>query len=151
MSATNTNFDRLAYNPLHFKRRKGGLHDVGLEIEGIIPSAGEIRLLGNRHKQCAYYRVGVDVCQTQMQKDKADNFLACKMSENFASVLFISPGICRLPCRPAFRLPVAAFLPTSLRTSAAVIVFCMAIGIPVSLAAITTHRRGIVDSVDLSQ
>ena len=78
MSATNTNFDRLAYNPLHFKRRKGGLHDVGLEIEGIIPSAGEIRLLGNRHKQCAYYRVGVDVCQTQMQKDKADNFLACK-------------------------------------------------------------------------
>ena len=74
----NTFYDKLIYNELHFKKKRGGQHDVGLEIEGIIPSAGEIRLLGNRHRQCAYYRVGVDVCHTQMQKDKADNFLACK-------------------------------------------------------------------------
>ena len=73
-----TYFDKLVYNPLHFKKRKGGQHDVGLDIEGVIPSAGEIRLLGNRHRQCAYYRVGVDVCHTQMSKDKAENFLACK-------------------------------------------------------------------------
>ena len=73
-----TYYDKLTYNPLHFKRRRGGLHDVGVEVEGIIPSQGEIRLLGNRHQQCAYYRVGVDICQTQMNQDKSDNFLACK-------------------------------------------------------------------------
>ncbi len=51
-------YDKLTYNPLHFRKKKDGQHDVGLEIEAIIPSAGEIRLLGNRHKQCAYYQIG---------------------------------------------------------------------------------------------
>ena len=73
-----TFFDTNVYNKLHFKKKRGGQHDVGVELEGVIPSSGEIRLLGNRHTQCQYYRVGVDVCHTQMSKDKADNFLACK-------------------------------------------------------------------------
>jgi len=73
-----TFYDRLVYNPLHFKKRKAGQHDVGMDIEGVLPSAGEVRLLGNRHRQCAYYRVGVEVCHTQMSLEKADNFLACK-------------------------------------------------------------------------
>ncbi len=73
-----TYYDKLIYNELHFKRKRGGKHDVGVEVDGIIPSAGEIRLLGNRHRQCQYYRIGVEVCHTQMTKDKADNFLACK-------------------------------------------------------------------------
>ena len=46
------------YNTLHFKKRKGSSHEFGHELEKVIPSAGEIRLLGNRHKQCAYYQVG---------------------------------------------------------------------------------------------
>ena len=71
-------YDRNVYNQLHFKKKRGGEHDVGLEIEGVLPSAGEIRLLGNRHRHCTYYRIGVEVCHTQMIKDKADNFLACK-------------------------------------------------------------------------
>ena len=61
-----TYYDKLTYNSLHFKKKRGGQHDVGVELEGVIPSAGEIRLLGNRHRQCAYYRVGVEVCHTQM-------------------------------------------------------------------------------------
>ena len=73
-----TFYDKLVYNELHFKKKRGGKHDVGVEVEGVIPSPGEIRLLGNRHRQCTYYRIGVEVCHTQMMKEKSDNFLACK-------------------------------------------------------------------------
>ena len=76
-------YHKVWYNTLHFKKKKNGNHDLGIEIEGVIPSAGEIRLLGNRHKQCLYYSIGkkiyslrfrllilknlgVDVCQAQM-------------------------------------------------------------------------------------
>ena len=45
-------------NPLHYRVKKGGQHDVGVELEAIIPKAGEIRLLGNRNDQCTYYQVG---------------------------------------------------------------------------------------------
>ena len=55
-----------------------GAHEVGLEVEAIVPKADEIRLLGNRHKQCTYYSIGVDVCHTSMLKEGATNFLACK-------------------------------------------------------------------------
>ena len=45
-------------NPLHFKKKKGGKHLLGAELEPIVPSEGEIRLLGNRLRQCQYYQVG---------------------------------------------------------------------------------------------
>ena len=48
-------YDKVYYNTLHYKKKKGEAHDVGIELEGVIPSAGEIRLLGNRHRQCLYY------------------------------------------------------------------------------------------------
>lgn len=66
------------YNPLNYKKRKGAKHEVGVEIEGIIPDAAEVRLLGNRHRQCRYYTAGVDVCHTAMNLQRADNYLACK-------------------------------------------------------------------------
>ena len=34
--------------------------------------------MGNRHRQCKYYSIGVDVCHTSMLMQNADNFLACK-------------------------------------------------------------------------
>ena len=43
-----TYYDKL--NPLHFRARKDAPNDIGIEPEVIIPSQGEIRLLGNRHK-----------------------------------------------------------------------------------------------------
>ena len=46
------------YNDIEFKKKKGGKHRVGLDLEGIVPKEGEIRLLGNRNKQCAYYAIG---------------------------------------------------------------------------------------------
>jgi hypothetical protein len=51
---TKTFYDKMVYEPLHFKKAKGGDHDVGMNVEAIIPSAEEVRLIGNRHKQCTY-------------------------------------------------------------------------------------------------
>ena len=73
-----TFYDKMVYDTLDFKKKRGAKHEVGVEIEGIIPSKEEIRLLGNRHRQCKYYQIGVDVCHTSMLLQNADNFLACK-------------------------------------------------------------------------
>ena len=48
-------YDKLVYDPLHFRKKRGAKHEVGVEAEKIIPDADEIRLLGNRHKNCKYY------------------------------------------------------------------------------------------------
>ena len=68
----------MVYDTLEFKKKRGAKHEVGVEIEGIIPSKEEVRLLGNRHRQCKYYQIGVDVCHTSMLLQNADNFLVCK-------------------------------------------------------------------------
>ena len=44
-----------AYDDLHFKKKKGAEHRTGVDIDMVIPSEGEVRLLGNRHRQCNYY------------------------------------------------------------------------------------------------
>lgn len=49
-------YDKIsAYNHLNYKLKKGAKHEVGVTVEAIIPSVEEIRLLGNRHRQCQYY------------------------------------------------------------------------------------------------
>ena len=57
-------FDQKTYEPLQFRKKKGAKHEFGHDIEGIIPEAAEVRLLGNRHKQCRFYSIGVEVCHT---------------------------------------------------------------------------------------
>jgi hypothetical protein len=51
-------FDKFNRNPLHWKKKKGSKHEFGIEYEAVIPKDGEVRLLGNRHRQCEYYRIG---------------------------------------------------------------------------------------------
>ena len=53
-------------DPLHFKQRKGAQNRCGVDLDMTVPKEGEVRLIGNRNRQCAYYMVGVDVCHTQM-------------------------------------------------------------------------------------
>ena len=71
-------YDEMVYEELEFRKQKGADHSVGQVVEAITPTAEEIRLLGNRHKQCEYYRIGVDVCHTAMLQQGSTNFLACK-------------------------------------------------------------------------
>ena len=48
--APKTFYDKMIYETLNYRKKKGAKHEVGIETEGIIPSADEIRLLGNRHR-----------------------------------------------------------------------------------------------------
>mmetsp|Transcript_40329 Transcript_40329/g.52824 ORF Transcript_40329/g.52824 Transcript_40329/m.52824 type:complete len:157 (+) Transcript_40329:23-493(+) len=73
-----TFYDKMVQDPINWKKRKGSKHEFGIDVEKITPGAEEIRLLGNRHRDCKYYQIGVDVCQMQMLKAGSDNFLACK-------------------------------------------------------------------------
>ncbi len=43
-------YDKMVYDTLSYRKKSGAKHEVGVEIEGIIPDAAEIRLLGNRHR-----------------------------------------------------------------------------------------------------
>ena len=45
-----TFYDKMVYDTMMFKKKRGAKHELGVEIEGIIPEAAEIRLLGNRHR-----------------------------------------------------------------------------------------------------
>lgn len=45
-------------DPVNLTKRQKSKHEFGFEYENIVPSEGEIRLLGNRHKQCRYYSIG---------------------------------------------------------------------------------------------
>jgi hypothetical protein len=45
-----TFFDKMVYEELEFRSKKGADHSVGQVVEAITPMADEIRLLGNRHR-----------------------------------------------------------------------------------------------------
>ena len=47
-----------AYDPMHFKKRKGAKHQTGVDVDAVLPSESEVRMIGNRHRQCAYYQIG---------------------------------------------------------------------------------------------
>jgi len=71
-------FDKFWQDPIDWKKKKSSKHEFGIEVERVTPDAAEIRLLGNRHRDCKYYQIGVDVCHTAMLQQGSDNFLACK-------------------------------------------------------------------------
>ena len=62
-AAKPTFYDKMVQDPINWKRKKGAKHEFGVDVEKVTPSAEEIRLLGNRHRDCKYYQIGVDVCQ----------------------------------------------------------------------------------------
>ena len=55
-AATKANFyDKMLQDPINWRRKRGSKHEFGIEVERITPSEQEIRLLGNRHRDCKYY------------------------------------------------------------------------------------------------
>ena len=77
-AASSTFYDKQVQDPINWKKKRGAKHEFGVDVEKITPDAAEIRLLGNRHRDCKYYTIGVDVCHTAMLQAGSDNFLACK-------------------------------------------------------------------------
>jgi hypothetical protein len=47
-----------ASDPINYTIKKDSKHEFGTEHERIIPSEGEVRLLGNRHRDCRYFSIG---------------------------------------------------------------------------------------------
>ena len=45
-----TFYDKMVYDTMQFRKKKDAKHEVGVEIEGIVPEAAEVRLLGNKHR-----------------------------------------------------------------------------------------------------
>ena len=71
-------YDKMVQDPINWKKKKGSQHEFGCEVERITPGEAEIRYLGNRHRDCKYFQIGVDVCHVKMLQAGSDNFLACK-------------------------------------------------------------------------
>lgn len=46
------------WDPITYKVRKDSKHEFGIEYMKIVPSEDEVRLLGNRHRDCRYYSLG---------------------------------------------------------------------------------------------
>ena len=63
---------------LHLKKKKGAKHEFGIDYEPVWPSEEEIRLLGNRNKNCRYYHAGVELCHHEVMADGKQSFLPCK-------------------------------------------------------------------------
>ena len=51
-SKSETYYDNLGdvYDDMHYKKKKGAAHLTGVEVVPIMPSEGEVRLIGNRNK-----------------------------------------------------------------------------------------------------
>ena len=47
-----------ASDPINYKIRKDSKHEFGSEFEKIVPLESEVRLLGNRHRDCRYFSLG---------------------------------------------------------------------------------------------
>jgi hypothetical protein len=47
-----------ASDPINYRLKNDSKHEFGKEFEKIIPSEGEVRLLGNRHRDCRYFSLG---------------------------------------------------------------------------------------------
>ena len=60
-------WDKLSnhYDELKYKKKKGANHDIGIVPEYIVPSEDEVRFLGNRNKNCEYYKIFGEVCHAQ--------------------------------------------------------------------------------------
>lgn len=66
------------YNSLHWKPRIKSKHEFGIDYESIVPKEGEVRLLGNRHNQCRYYSLGLELCKQRVIQTNSNTFLPCK-------------------------------------------------------------------------
>ena len=66
------------YDQLIYEKIPDVSHEFGIQIRKIIPKEGEVRLLGNRHKDCMYYSMGLDICRNKIVMDDRPSFIGCK-------------------------------------------------------------------------
>ena len=54
------------YDAVNFKPRKGGNNEFGTDVIKVVPAEGEVRLIGNRHRECLYYAIGLSKCKEKL-------------------------------------------------------------------------------------
>jgi len=82
-TATGLNTEKKFYDvekddPVNYKLRDKSLHEFGMEYLHVVPSEGEVRLLGNRHRDCRYYSIGVELCKERIVQSNYPDFTPCK-------------------------------------------------------------------------
>ena len=65
-------------DPINYKLRSGSKHEFGLEYMQTVPSEGELRLLGNRHNDCRYYSLGLEMCKQRIVQSNYQDYTPCK-------------------------------------------------------------------------
>ena len=53
-------------------------NEFGDQYMKVVPKEGEIRMLANRHKDCIYHSVGLELCRTKVLSTDRKSFLSCK-------------------------------------------------------------------------
>ena len=66
------------YDPLEYEKLKNGRNEFGIEVIRKVPSEGEVRLLGNRHRECLYYSIGLQQCKRAVIEYNRSSYLPCK-------------------------------------------------------------------------
>ena len=67
------NFDTITY-----KKRENSKHEFGLELDLVVPKEGEVRLIGNKHRDCRYYSLGLELCKLRVLQTEHEDYLPCK-------------------------------------------------------------------------
>ena len=70
--------DTSKLDPVFYEPIKKASNEFGADVMLKVPKEGEVRLLGNRHKECLYYTAGVDICKKNINQRLKSSFLPCK-------------------------------------------------------------------------
>ncbi len=63
---------------INYKLREKSKHEFGLEYDKIVPSEDEVRMLGNKHNDCRYYSIGVEMCKQRIIETNFRDYTPCK-------------------------------------------------------------------------
>jgi hypothetical protein len=83
LTATALNTEKKYYDiekddSVNYKLRDSSRHEFGLEYMKVVPSEGEVMLLGNKHRDCRYYSIGVEMCKQRIIQTNYSDFTPCK-------------------------------------------------------------------------
>ncbi len=71
-------YDKEDYDKINYEKIQNQNQEFGIKTTKVIPSEGEVRLLGNRHFDCKYYSTKLDLCMNKVNNDNRKSFIGCK-------------------------------------------------------------------------
>lgn len=71
-------YDVESWDFINLKKRENSKHEFGIEYENTVPPEGEVRFLGNRHIDCRYYSLGLELCKERIIHSQHSDYTPCK-------------------------------------------------------------------------